>query len=131
MIFILGQVLDIFQYYLNLDEANESGNDTWQLEYQATEYYSVTDLTTESLAELASRLQSDDEEFSRYYLANGVRFDPSEEWDEETRVVHCCSMVHSHYDDYLDCYAQHMHSSTPTVTSSLVTVLLTTVLLLL
>ena len=104
-----GEVLDIHQYYLHLDEANQSGNDTWQLEYIATEYYNQPDLTSCSLARIAEELWDNDELFTKYYLANGVRYDPDEVWDNETRIVHVCSMMYSHYDDYQQCYDDHMY----------------------
>ena len=81
-------------------------------------------MTSQSLAELASRLRTDDDAFSRYYLANGVRFDPNEEWDAETRVVHYCSMVHSHYDDYRQCYTQNMDNDAMRMCGSLLTLAL-------
>ena len=105
-----GEVLDIYQYYLHLNEANAYGNDTWQLEYQATTYYDQADMTTSSLADVAQQLWNDDDLFSKYYLANGVRYDPEETWDEETRIVHVCSMMHSGYDEYQSCYDEHMNN---------------------
>ena len=101
-----GEILDVHQYYLPLTYANENVNDSWTLLYKATEYYNIVDFTTASLVDLAEELLVDDDLFDRYYLANGVAYDPDEEWDEETRLVHYCAITQLDYDEYAECTAE-------------------------
>ena len=98
-----GAVLDIHQYYLNLTEANLQSAARWQLEYRATSYFAVPDMTPSSLHEFAERMKDDDEAFGKYYRANGVLYDPEERWMEETRTIHYCAMVNMDYKAYDSC----------------------------
>nr|XP_023394451.1 acid sphingomyelinase-like phosphodiesterase 3a isoform X2 [Loxodonta africana] len=47
------QLLDMFQYYLNLTEANLKGESNWKLEYILTQAYDIEDLQPKSLYGLA------------------------------------------------------------------------------
>ncbi|XP_046830104.1 acid sphingomyelinase-like phosphodiesterase 3b isoform X8 [Vespa velutina] len=68
-----GQVLDYYQYYLNLAEANKQGSADWKMEYSLLEYYEMNEITAISLHDLADRFtQSSDYAFVRYYAANTV-----------------------------------------------------------
>ena len=98
-----GTVLDIHQYYLNLTRANLELTDKWQLEYNATSYFGVPDMSPGSLHEFAERMKEDDEAFSRYYKANGVLYDPDEEWGEDMRTIHYCAMINMDYEAYYSC----------------------------
>lgn len=98
-----GHILDIQQYYLNLDEANEKNDDDWKLAYQATEYYNIPDFGTDALADLNERFLHDDQLFDKYYKANGVFYDPSEQWTEEFRRIHYCSIAEMNYDRWSNC----------------------------
>lgn len=98
-----GTILDIHQYWMNLTQSNLVETDNWQLEYKATEYYNIPDVSTKSLAELIHTMAEDDDVFSRYYKANGVLYDPNEKWDHETKAVHLCSIANMDYADYEQC----------------------------
>ncbi|KAK2157187.1 hypothetical protein LSH36_196g05044 [Paralvinella palmiformis] len=98
-----GRVLDIHQYYLNLTKANLDSTDQWLLEYNATSYFGVPDMSPSSLHDLAEKMKDDDQLFSKYYKANGVLYDPDERWVEEMRIVHYCAAVNMAYDRYDEC----------------------------
>ncbi len=98
-----GNILNIQQYYLDLQEANALQKANWTLEYKATEYFSVADLGASSLDQLAKAFRVDDDLFDRYYKANGVLYDPNEEWDSEMRLIHICAITELDYDDYGTC----------------------------
>lgn len=60
------QVLDYSQYYLDLASANTNGEADWQLEYNLTYYYGLTEVTSVSLHNLADRFSnSEDSLFAR------------------------------------------------------------------
>ena len=98
-----GVVLDVHQYYLNLTKANAISDDIWELEYNATQYFGVADMSAVSLNDIAQRMKTDDALFGRYYKANGVLYDPNEQWTEEMRTIHYCAAVHVDYEDYRIC----------------------------
>lgn len=55
------QVLDYSQYYLDLDAANAKGSIDqveWQLEYNLTYFYALTEVTSVSLHNLADRFSN-------------------------------------------------------------------------
>jgi hypothetical protein len=114
-----GIVRDVHQYYLDLRSANSGAGDTWKSLYNATEYYSLPDFSTQSLEKLTEQLWSSDDLFGKYYKANGVLYDPDEKWDEETRTVHLCAISQLLYEEYDECYRGHETSTAPTHASSL------------
>ena len=113
-----GTTLDIDQYYLNLSSANNDNHDEWQLLYRATEYYGIPDLSPPSLGQLAEDLLTDDELFSKYYLANGVAYDPDEEWTEDYRTVHYCAITRLDYEEYSACTDERMADEAQKVSPS-------------
>lgn len=98
-----GTVTNIYQYYLDLRKANKEGTDTWELEYNFTDYYNKPNMSPSSMHSLAEELWADNDVFHKYYMANGVRYDPEEKWNQSMRIVHFCSMVHVSYPDYEQC----------------------------
>lgn len=61
---IVKQVLDYSQYYLDLAVANTKGEAAeWQLEYNLTYYYSLTEVTSVSLHDLADRFSNSEDQF--------------------------------------------------------------------
>ena len=76
---------------------------------------------TTSLSILTDRLMKDDEMFGKYYRANGVFYDTDEEWDEETRKVHCCAISEVDYNGCNECMRQqdtdHANTLTWTITT--------------
>ena len=56
-------ILDIEQYYINLDEANSIGEATWKLEYSMANEYGLQNITAESINELIGKFKADDNLF--------------------------------------------------------------------
>jgi sphingomyelin phosphodiesterase acid-like 3 len=98
-----GQTLDIAQYYLNLTQANSIAHAQWKLVYNATEYYQLPDMGTQSLHTLAQSFLTDDARFNKYYQANGVLYDPQETCKDECKIIQYCSLTRIDYDDYEAC----------------------------
>uniref|UniRef100_A0AAY4EQP9 Acid sphingomyelinase-like phosphodiesterase n=1 Tax=Denticeps clupeoides TaxID=299321 RepID=A0AAY4EQP9_9TELE len=62
------RLLDIWQYYLNLTEANQEESPDWKLEYIMTKAFEITDIEPRSLHELALRMQPPDSRaFHEYF----------------------------------------------------------------
>jgi len=61
------EILDIFQYYMNVTQANIDNYPTWNLTYQYTSVYGIPDLTPASMQGLFSRLVSDADLFQQYF----------------------------------------------------------------
>lgn len=60
----IGQVLDYSQYYLDLAVANTKGEAAeWQLEYNLTYYYGLTEVTSVSLHDLADRFSNAEDQY--------------------------------------------------------------------
>jgi len=106
-----GATLDIHQYYLDLKSANSAPSGTasnWTLEYQFTDYFQVSNVSTASLNDLAERLRTDDDTFKRYYEINDARFvddwnGGTDAWSDEERKVHYCAATCVDYDAYYAC----------------------------
>ncbi len=96
----------MFQFYLNLTQANVDVFADWALEYTGTEYYGQPDMGTTSLNSIAQSLLDNDELFNKYYAANGVNYDPKEECAGECRYVHYCAVTELAYDAYEQCMIQ-------------------------
>jgi len=60
------EILDVFQYYMNVTQANINNYPTWNLTYQATIEYGITDLTPTSLQSLYNRLSTNSNLFQTY-----------------------------------------------------------------
>lgn len=64
MIILNRQVLDYSQYYLDLAVANSKGEAAeWQLEYNLTYYYGLTEVTSVSLHDLADRFSNAEDQY--------------------------------------------------------------------
>uniref|UniRef100_A0A4W3IJR0 Sphingomyelin phosphodiesterase acid like 3A n=1 Tax=Callorhinchus milii TaxID=7868 RepID=A0A4W3IJR0_CALMI len=60
-------LLDFWQYYLNLTEANEEKKPDWKLEYSMTKAYGIKDLNPQSLYNLTNQfLKLHNKEFQKY-----------------------------------------------------------------
>ncbi|KAL1139956.1 hypothetical protein AAG570_006933 [Ranatra chinensis] len=104
-----GQVLDYTQYYLDLNLANQKDYADWQPEYNLTSYYGLTEVTAQSLHELAYTFtdqKSYSHLFSRYYEANAVRLYPSPEvggCDASCAQTHYCAVTRLEYSQFRHC----------------------------
>uniref|UniRef100_H2M4Y6 Acid sphingomyelinase-like phosphodiesterase n=1 Tax=Oryzias latipes TaxID=8090 RepID=H2M4Y6_ORYLA len=71
-------MLDIWQYYLNLTEANEKQKSDWRLEYIMTEAFGLTDLQPQSLLQLGlSFLEPQTKAFDTYFSHFMVNYNSS------------------------------------------------------
>ena len=107
-----GATLDVIQYYLNLTQANIDNDAAWTIAYTGTEYYNVPDMSTESLVEIADQLMQDDELFDKYYLANGLLYDPEDECVGECRIVQYCAITNLDYELYETCVESLLDNDT-------------------
>lgn len=98
-----GSIVNINQYWSNLTLANLQGTAKWVLEYAATDYYGIENMDGNSLEALVQSMKLDRDLFDKYYSANGVQFDPNEEWDADTQNVHICAIQNLHYADFALC----------------------------
>ncbi|KAL3856819.1 hypothetical protein ACJMK2_011534 [Sinanodonta woodiana] len=64
------QVLDFTNYYLNLTEANQSGNAEWKMEYNAKTAYGLNNLYPKNWNDLIYRMKDDDDLFQKFYRHN-------------------------------------------------------------
>ncbi len=116
-----GVTKDVIQYYLNLTLANEQGYATWECEYTGTDYYNQPDMGTTSLNNIAQALLDNDTMFDKYYVANGVNYDPSEKCTEECRVIHYCAITEVDYEKYDQCYQGHVSGAQSVMSSGFFT----------
>uniref|UniRef100_A0A336LRH4 CSON015030 protein n=1 Tax=Culicoides sonorensis TaxID=179676 RepID=A0A336LRH4_CULSO len=99
-----GQVLDYSQYYLDLASANLNNEPDWQLEYNLTYYYGLTEVTSVSLHNLADRFSnSEDLLFGKYYRANSVRHTTSP-CEGVCALNHYCAITRVDYREYKECF---------------------------
>ncbi|KAG8510920.1 Acid sphingomyelinase-like phosphodiesterase 3a, partial [Galemys pyrenaicus] len=62
------KLLDMWQYYLNLTDANLKGNANWKLEYILTQSYDIKDLQPKNLYGLVKQFVApDSKQFIKYY----------------------------------------------------------------
>jgi len=61
------EVLDYYQYIMNLTDANLTDKPQWVLEYSALSEYSMTDLSPSSWMDLTNRMENDDELFQTWF----------------------------------------------------------------
>uniref|UniRef100_A0A3P9LA01 Acid sphingomyelinase-like phosphodiesterase n=1 Tax=Oryzias latipes TaxID=8090 RepID=A0A3P9LA01_ORYLA len=95
-------MLDIWQYYLNLTEANEKQKSDWRLEYIMTEAFGLTDLQPQSLLQLGlSFLEPQTKAFDTYFSHFMVNYDSSIICAGDCKVKQVCAVL------YLD---QQTHS---------------------
>ncbi|WAR21164.1 ASM3B-like protein [Mya arenaria] len=101
-----GRHLDIQQYYLDLENANNNGSDIWGLEYTATSAYGIDDLTAESLEKAIEKIKKPgSEEFNRYVHFHDVSPPVllKEECDHICHGVIVCGFTHFDVEGYEQC----------------------------
>ena len=99
-----GEIIDYFQYYLNMSAANREGKAHWVLEYQATLTYGIGDVSAKSLDSLiASFDEASSDNFRKYYLYNSVSYDNLTKCDAFCKHYHVCAMKHVDYTRYKTC----------------------------
>jgi sphingomyelin phosphodiesterase acid-like 3 len=117
-----GQVLDYTQYYLDLSHANSNtkSDAEWVVEYNFSSYYGISEITPNSLHQLADKLTSasHNDYFRRYYSANSVRMynNPQSGCDANCAHTHYCAITRVDYHEFEHCLktaASALASSSP------------------
>ena len=94
---------DYWQYYLNLSTSNEN-TDTpeWQLLYQATETYQITDLSGDNMLSVYKQLLTNRSVFDEYYMLNTVGY-LFEECNAVCIRAHLCTIAQLRVEDMQRC----------------------------
>ncbi|MGH0138941.1 UNVERIFIED_CONTAM: hypothetical protein FKN15_068064 [Acipenser sinensis] len=96
--------IDIWQYYLNLTEANEEKKPNWKLEYIMTKYFNIKDIQPRSLYELAQRFEKpQSKEFQQYFNNFIVSYDNSIVCEGFCKANQVCSIQFLDHDSYSAC----------------------------
>ncbi|KAM3602492.1 uncharacterized protein V6R79_005217 [Siganus canaliculatus] len=100
-------VLDIWQYYLNLTEANEKQKPDWRLEYTMAEAFGLADLRPESLLQLGLSFRlPQTKTFDRYFSYFMVGYDSRITCAGDCRVNQVCAVLYLDQESYLRCLSE-------------------------
>lgn len=106
-------MLDIWQYYLNLTEANEKQRSDWTLEYIMTEAFGLTDLQPQSLLQLGlSFMLPQTKSFDKYFNHFMVSYNDSIICDGICKVSQVCSVLFLDQLSYSRCVKGDERTST-------------------
>ncbi|XP_072499291.1 cyclic GMP-AMP phosphodiesterase SMPDL3A [Notamacropus eugenii] len=101
------RLLDTWQYYLNLTEANMKEESTWKLEYILTKAYGIEDLQPKNLYDLAKQFTVlDSKQFLTYYKYFFVSYDSNIICDRECKTNQICAIMNLDQASYTDCLKQ-------------------------
>ncbi|XP_051908024.1 acid sphingomyelinase-like phosphodiesterase 3a [Hippocampus zosterae] len=106
-------ILDLWQYFLNLTEANLEQRANWKLEYIMTKAFGMPDLRPPNLLQLAVRLWlPPNAAFDTYFAHFTVSYDGRPSCQGECKILQLCSMLHLDQARYGACVGarQHRHS---------------------
>ncbi|XP_068609960.1 cyclic GMP-AMP phosphodiesterase SMPDL3A [Brachionichthys hirsutus] len=99
-------LLDIWQYYLNLTEANEKQRSDWRLEYVMTEAFGLSDLQPQSLLQLGlSFILPQTKTFIKYFSHYMVGYDNSITCQGDCKVAQVCAVLFLDQLSYSKCVA--------------------------
>ena len=114
--FLLQQ--DVWQYFLNLTQANLMDKPDWLIEYKATEAFSIPDVSPQSLHSLVQTFKPQESaSFRKYYLFNSVSAG-GEQCDEDCKIAQICGITEIDFDQYDDCVKPASNRSTAPSESS-------------
>lgn len=100
-------VLDIWQYYLNLTEANEKQRSDWRLEYIMTEAFGLSDLQPRSLLQLGLSLRlPQTRAFDRYFSHYMVSYSNDVRCQGLCRLQQVCAVLYLDQLSYERCVAK-------------------------
>lgn len=95
---------DIWQYYLNLTEANEKQRSDWRLEYIMTKAFGLTDLRPQSLLQLGLSFRlPQTKAFDKYFSHFTVGYNSSIVCDGDCKVNQVCSVLYLDQLSYSKC----------------------------
>ncbi|XP_038655645.1 acid sphingomyelinase-like phosphodiesterase 3a isoform X1 [Scyliorhinus canicula] len=97
-------LLDFWQYYLNLTEANEEKRPDWKLEYIMTEAYGIKDVQPESLYDLTNQfIGLHSKKFQMYYDHYFVNYNISVRCVGLCKVKQICAIKYLDHAAYTNC----------------------------
>ncbi|GAB6027556.1 Acid sphingomyelinase-like phosphodiesterase 3b, variant 2 [Chamberlinius hualienensis] len=99
-----GEILNYYQYYLNLSEANVLHKANWTEEYNFLDAYNLTDMSPQNIDRLVQGFaNSDTTYFNKYYEYNSVSYTSANNCDEICRKNHYCAITKVDYSAFVDC----------------------------
>lgn len=106
MRFFSAPLKDIWQYYLNLTEANEKQRSDWRLEYIMTKAFGLSDLQPKSLLQLGlSFMLPQSKAFDKYFTHFMVDYSNSIVCDGSCKVRQVCAVLYLDQQSYSKCAA--------------------------
>lgn len=100
-------LLDIWQYYLNLTEANQEMKADWALEYIMTESFGLKDVQPQSLLQLALSFQlPQTKTFDKYFNHFMVSYNTSVVCEGHCKTTQVCSVLSLDHHSYYQCIGQ-------------------------
>lgn len=106
LFFFLSSVKDIWQYYLNLTEANREQRSDWRLEYTMSKAFGLADLRPASLLQLGRSFQKpSSSSFTRYFSHFMVGYDRSIVCQDDCKVDQVCAVLYLDQPSYSKCIA--------------------------
>ncbi|XP_028997418.1 LOW QUALITY PROTEIN: acid sphingomyelinase-like phosphodiesterase 3a [Betta splendens] len=98
---------DVWQYFLNLTEANQKQRSDWRLEYVMSEAFGLTDLQPRSLLQLGlSLLPAPSRTFPTYFSHYMVDYDRSITCEGECQLRQVCAVLHMDRPSYSKCVSE-------------------------
>lgn len=98
---------DLWQYYLNLTEANEKQRPDWRLEYIMTEAFGLSDLRPLSLLQLGLSFRlPHTRTFHKYFSHFMVSYDSSIVCEGACKLYQVCAVLYLDQASYSKCLAQ-------------------------
>ena len=98
------EIQDYTQYYLDIRQANGDGYAIWDVEYRFTDTYNVTDISVESMEEVAVNLGKDKLLLQKYAIYNSVSYS-FETCGEKCQRNHLCAINYLDIERYENCVA--------------------------
>ncbi|XP_063079163.1 acid sphingomyelinase-like phosphodiesterase 3a [Engraulis encrasicolus] len=97
-------VLDVWQYYLNLSEANREGRSSWRLEYSLTEAFQLPDAGPRSLHALGLALaQPHSQAFQTYFRHFMVSYNSTVTCPGQCKITQTCAVMYLDRESYTAC----------------------------
>ncbi|XP_065819979.1 acid sphingomyelinase-like phosphodiesterase 3a [Labrus bergylta] len=100
-------MMDIWQYYLNLTEANEKQRSDWRLEYIMTEAFGLIDLRPLSLLQLGLSFKAPrSKAFDKYFTHYMVGYNSSIICEGHCKLIQVCAVLYLDQLSYSECVAE-------------------------
>lgn len=102
-----GDVIDIFQYYIDLPNVNKNEFTIWNTEYDYIKDYGIFDMSPKSVKELITRMENrESSEFQLFhkYWAVSVNENLRENCDDACHSRFYCSFLHVDYEKFKECF---------------------------